>query len=441
MAENLPRIEFTIDEADPEQGIKTMSLVDEPAIQSDFVFFNKEDRKPKYVKLEKEGYKNTVFGAVLIPDKDILRVDDNGNPYNGYFSAETIESLRNKFHKEMQTSKVNEDHDAEKYVEAYLNTSYIIDSEELLKDAESKGLKDITLGTWVASYKVEDDETFQKVIDGELNGFSIEAFLSKEFKKVNNKSEINKLKIMKNKLIERLSNLIEEFSNEEVLEETEESVDMARASTVDGDMYEWGEVGQPVMKVITNDETQEETTEPVEEGDYEFEDGSMIKVDAEGNLVEFVPAPESDDEGESDGDSGESEGEDMAAEEVVEEVVAEETEEVVAEEESVDAKKSIEDLVDLSKDGYYTIEVGVEGGVISYGAVYANTWKELDLAMAELETLRAEKVEMEAKIEELNQTVLAEPVTDSTQGQAEEVDFSKMSNIEKIAYKNKINLK
>jgi len=434
MAEELPRVEFTIDSGDPEQGIKTVSLVDEPAIQSDFIFFNKETEKPKFIKLEVEDYKNTVFGAVLIPDKDILRVDENGNPYNGYFSKETIEELRNKFHKEMQTSKVNEDHDEEAYLEAYLNESYIINSDERLADAETKGLVDITMGSWIASYKIEDDEVFQKVVDGELNGFSIEAFLNREFKKVTNNKENNKLKIMKNKLIERLTALVEEFAGDE----EEVKVVMERNSTVDGEMFEWNAVGEPVMIVSISEDTGEESLEPAVEGEYEFEDGAKIVVDGEGNLVEFVAAPEVEEP--TDEEAAKLKEEEEAKLKEEEAKAAEEGEEVKAED-GADTKKTLEELIDLSQDGWYTVEVGVEGGEISYGAVYANTWKDLDLKITELETLKAEKIALEAKVEELNATVLAAPVTEQTEGaivKEETVDLSKLTNYEKVLRRNKI---
>lgn len=472
MADKIRRVEYTIDENDGNTGIKFVSLVDEPAIESDFVFFNKEKNKSKFVKLEKEGYKNTVFGAVLIPDKDILRIDENGVPYNGYFSKDTIEKMRNKFHKELQTNNVNEMHNSGSIVNAYLNESYIIDSEERLIDAEAKGLVDIVLGTWVASYKIEDDETFQKVIDGELNGFSIEAYLNKEFRKINNNKEFNKVKIMKNKLIERLSKLIEEFSSD-----ASETVELVRAVTVDGDMYEWGEVGQPVLKVITNSETQEETTEEVSEGEYTFEDGSSVVVDADGNLVEFKPAQEETTE-EVNEDLARATLEDGTIVDysdvgspvsvvVVAEDGTESTEqapegshtfddgtvievdadgnlvsitpaEEESEEEAAEVTQSIDELIDLTKDGFYSIEVSVEKGKITYGAVYSSSYKELEFKAEE--KFKAEKAELEKKIEELNNTILANPINEVELETTEEVDFSKLSNIEKIALRNKIKL-
>jgi len=236
-----------------------------------------------------------------------------------------------------------------------------------------------------------------------------------------------KLKIMKNKLIERLTALVEEFAGEE----EEVKVVMERNSTVDGEMFEWNAVGEPVMIVSISEDTGEESLEPAVEGEYEFEDGAKIVVDGEGNLVEFVAAPEVEEPTDEEAAKLKEEEEAKAAEE---------GEEVKAED-GADTKKTLEELIDLSQDGWYTVEVGVEGGEISYGAVYANTWKDLDLKITELETLKAEKETLEAKIEELNATVLAAPVTEQTEGaivKEETVDLSKLSNYEKVLRRNKI---
>src|SRR5690606_17873906 len=118
------RIQFDIDVNENDQGVKTMSIVDEPAIESNFIFFAKE--KPKYVELKANGYKQVVAGLALIPDKDILRFDEAGEPYNAYFTAESIEKIRNKFHKEGLGNNVNVDHNSNKYIDAYLLESFII---------------------------------------------------------------------------------------------------------------------------------------------------------------------------------------------------------------------------------------------------------------------------------------------------------------------------
>lgn len=88
------------------------------------------------------------------------------------------------------------------------------------------------------------------------------------------------------------------------------------------------------------------------------------------------------------------------------------------EEPSEPKDKTIEDLIDLSQDGYYTIEITVEDGKIVYGNVYASTFtelsdKEIKKVSKEVDKLKkaydvklAEvKKAMEAKLNDLSKSV------------------------------------
>jgi len=66
-----------------------ISLVEETAIESNFVFFDKE--KVHFAAINDE--KRLVMGAILIPNKQILRIDGEGKPYHVFFKPETIKKL------------------------------------------------------------------------------------------------------------------------------------------------------------------------------------------------------------------------------------------------------------------------------------------------------------------------------------------------------------
>ncbi len=74
---------------DIEDEIFAISLVETPAIESNFVFFDKEE--VMFAKVEDE--KRMVMGPVLIPDKKILRVDAQGQPYEVFFTKDTVADL------------------------------------------------------------------------------------------------------------------------------------------------------------------------------------------------------------------------------------------------------------------------------------------------------------------------------------------------------------
>lgn len=170
------RVKFEIDPNDKGTGVKAISLVDEPALESNFVAFSKD--KPQYIELKLEGYKQVVAGLALIPDKDIIRLS-GGEKYVAFFTKESIEKIRDKFHKEQMTSNVNVDHSQDDFIEGYLIESFIIDSSERLADVTAKGIKDAVLGSWFVAYKIEDEKVFKEVLDGKLRGFSVEIFVNK----------------------------------------------------------------------------------------------------------------------------------------------------------------------------------------------------------------------------------------------------------------------
>ena len=70
-------------------GVAAISLVHDPAIESNGVFFNKD--KVMFAEVDKE--ERLFMAPVLIPNKYILRVDGEGVPYHVYFKPETVKRL------------------------------------------------------------------------------------------------------------------------------------------------------------------------------------------------------------------------------------------------------------------------------------------------------------------------------------------------------------
>lgn len=198
------RVQLDIDENDSTTGVKTISIVSDPAIESDFVAMSKE---VQFIELA-APYKQVLAGLALIPDKDIPRTARNGEKYVATFSKEAIERIRNKFHKELMTSNVNVQHDQKQYIPAYLIESFIIDSPERLSDVKAKGIKEATDGAWFVAYKVEDKETFAKALSGELKGFSVEIYVKNLFEKETDREAVTiALDEFKNSALEILKGL------------------------------------------------------------------------------------------------------------------------------------------------------------------------------------------------------------------------------------------
>lgn len=168
--------EFPIYEAlltDVTDGIYTVSLVDAPAVQSNWMYF-KEDRKPLQFKVENEE-KRLVMGVVMRADYPIYRISPNGEEYYIKFSKETIENLAEKMLFDNTNNNINLNHNPNDYVEdVYLREIFIKSVE---KGINPKGFEDIEDGSLFAIYKIHSDDVWERVKKGEFKGFSIEVLV------------------------------------------------------------------------------------------------------------------------------------------------------------------------------------------------------------------------------------------------------------------------
>jgi len=145
-----------------------VSLVSEPAIESNFIFFDKENIQ--FAALNDE--KRLVMGAILIPNKQILRIDGEGKPYHVFFKPETIKKLSEMYLKKKYTDKSTLEHN-EKINGVTLVESWI--KESITKDKSALYNLNVPVGTWMGTFKIDNDEIWNDYIKtGEVKGFSIE---------------------------------------------------------------------------------------------------------------------------------------------------------------------------------------------------------------------------------------------------------------------------
>ena len=171
-----------------------ISLVEEPAIEEDFIALSKQDEKVEMQFSEDE--KHLVYGAVLVPDKDIYRNNGEQEFYIS-FTKESIEKMSQEFLKEYRQREITLDHeDAASevcVVESWLKADQFKDKSVAL------GLNDqLPVGTWFCAMKVNNIDTWERIKAGELKGFSVESFIQlEEFSKTNNKdmTETNDLEM------------------------------------------------------------------------------------------------------------------------------------------------------------------------------------------------------------------------------------------------------
>jgi hypothetical protein len=162
---------FIKDEA--EDGVFAISLVDQPALESDFLALSKQvDNKFKIKLKEIDKKRKVVVGYALIPDLKIPRVKD-GKEFNIVMSKETVALAASLYMRKLNLANVTSQH--EKPVEGCcVIESWVIEDAKMDK-ANIYNLEPAPKsGEWVVMMALTDEE-YAKVEDGEYNGFSIEA--------------------------------------------------------------------------------------------------------------------------------------------------------------------------------------------------------------------------------------------------------------------------
>ena len=172
---------------DPElanQGVNAISLVEHPAIESNFIAL-KADEIP--VKLAKDEERRVVMGAVLIPDKPIMRRDPKTKEeFYIYFSAPTIQNVAEHFLLRGNQSKATLEHEKSAAGITLVESWLVVDPE---KDKSAFYKLSVPAGTWMAALKVNNDTVWNDFIKtGELQGFSIEGYFGMEMRDIEMKS-------------------------------------------------------------------------------------------------------------------------------------------------------------------------------------------------------------------------------------------------------------
>lgn len=162
--DKLPLFDITLD--DIEQGMYKISLVDKPAIEENFIYFNEVKR----IEMFSNDEKKEVVGPIMIPNKEILRFSPDMGYYYVRFTEDTIRDIMYKYSKEglFNAFGINHEHDTED----------VVMLEVWMKESENDKSKDygynLPNGTVFVKAKIESDELFSSIKNGEINGFSIE---------------------------------------------------------------------------------------------------------------------------------------------------------------------------------------------------------------------------------------------------------------------------
>jgi hypothetical protein len=163
--------ELVIDDEEIDE-VFSISLVKNPAMEANWVYFNKEKEIVRFATLDNE--KRIIVAPVLIPNKQILRVDGEGKNYYVFFNPETIEKLAQKYIAKGYQSNATLEHKDKingsvTVVESWVSKDSVRDKSNIYFGNQYPE------GTWFVSWKVNDSKLWDEYIKtGDVQGASIE---------------------------------------------------------------------------------------------------------------------------------------------------------------------------------------------------------------------------------------------------------------------------
>lgn len=419
---------------DAETGMYKISLVDDPAVMSNFLAFDNA-RKCLMYKVEDED-KRLVRGVVMRADFPIYRYDRNFGEYYIIYKAEQIRIMAEKYLLESRQNNVNLMHDENADVEGVQMVQYFI--KNTAEGVAPSGFEDIADGSLFAEFHIVNDEVWEAIKEGSYKGFSLEGVFDLQPEKDARKtSEIvetlqgkfsNYIKTGKMGRLNRLKTaLLKAFAE-------------FASMTTDKGILVWD--GEDDLKVGDNVFVENPNGErtPAEDGDYTNDDGVVIVV-ADGIVSEIrnpeveIDAPEAEEES-----TAEVENAEETTEEPTEEVaeptltpVATDKGDLYCDGELAEGKEvfglDAESNIIPAEDGDYTLEDGrvvkVAEGKVAEIAESAEVAETEDAPAEDVEAIKAENEALKAEVKILKaqvETLKAQPMAQSAH---EEVVTSK----------------
>lgn len=209
---NLKVIEFILkdEEKDKEIGsLDLISIVQDPAIETNFQLFNKG--KKAEVKFSEAKERMEITGAAMRANKKILRIDEEtGEYYYCFWSEKTVRDAAQLFFKHKNNLKTNIGHSGlEIKGDLFVYESWIVVDPKVDK-ATAMGFSDVQKGDWFVTFKITNESlwSFLKTYYAK-GGFSVEGMFSFH------QNAFNKRELSENELFDMVTSILEDENIEE----------------------------------------------------------------------------------------------------------------------------------------------------------------------------------------------------------------------------------
>ena len=195
---------FRLNVADDDPGIRTVSLVECPAMEMPMIMFS-EDKKNMNFSIQ-DLSKHNILTLIARTDFPVLRATEDGNPYYVIFTKEVTEKLCQKLMKDGMQQNISLNHSGKLIDGIQLQEVFLKDSS---KGISPIGYEDAAEGSLFGIYHITDDQLWKDCLEGKFTNVSLESYFTLEkFNKIkNNRFNMNKIKEMLKKLLLEFNSL------------------------------------------------------------------------------------------------------------------------------------------------------------------------------------------------------------------------------------------
>lgn len=180
-----------------ETGIDRISLVENPAVDSNFLAFNNNVKQVMFSAKEEQ---QIIVGCLMRADYPIYRNDENGEYYIK-FEKDTIKLMAEKLLLDNHQNYINIEHIDNSDVNGINMVQLFIKNDA--DGISPKGFEQIEDGSLFAVFKVRNQKIWEHIKNGTFKGFSIEGLFDfKDIDKENDEKTLDDILAMLDKIID-----------------------------------------------------------------------------------------------------------------------------------------------------------------------------------------------------------------------------------------------
>ena len=273
--------------SDAETGMFKISLVDDPAVMSNFQAFDKQNIPQMYAIQDEE--KRLVRGVVMRADFPIYRRDDKMGEYYIIYKADQIRIMAEKYLAESRQNDVNVMHRKDSDVDGVQMVQYFIKGDGV----SVEGFDECADGSLFAEFHIINDDVWNEIKAGTYKGFSLEGVFDMQ-----PETDADEIQDIVDKLDGAFRKLFKNNNNKIMSKLKKLKAALAKAFaalgnvTTDKGILAWDgdEDLKAGYKIYVEDAEGNRT--PAEDGDYRTADGKTIVV--VGGQVAEIKDPEAE---------------------------------------------------------------------------------------------------------------------------------------------------